>query len=199
MVAPVRPRIVSTGESATGRGELPASRVRSCLPTRTLLHVLLDSSEEQGTACCAHKDSGAVHPDTVMKGCVGPGPQASPPSLNLGFPASEVSLTASPAPRGGAHIAALAPCSVWAPSGGRWASSSHITPPGAQQVTQQSLSWFVGKPGVWGPRGCSWRACGAHWMSEDNKLSLCWSRALPFSLSDVSTKSGVGSKEGTAW
>lgn len=153
MVAPVRPRIVSTGKRATGRGELPASRVRSCLPTRTLLHVLLDSSEEQGTACCAHKDSRAVHPDTVMKGCVGPGPQESPPSLNLGFPTSEVSLTAPPAPCG-AHIAARARCSVQAPSGGRRASSSYITPPCAQRVTQQSLSWFVGKPGVWGPRGC---------------------------------------------
>ena len=125
MVAPVRPRIVSTGKRATGRGELPASRVRSCLPTRTLLHVLLDSSEEQGTACCAHKDSRAVHPDTVMKGCVGPGPQESPPSLNLGFPTSEVSLIAPPAPCG-AHIAARARCSVQAPSGGRRASSSYL-------------------------------------------------------------------------
>ena len=84
MVAPVRPRIVSTGERETGRGKLPASRVRSHLPTRTLLRMLLDSSKEQGTACCVHKDSGAVYPDTVMKGCVGPasgGPSLSEPRL----------------------------------------------------------------------------------------------------------------------
>lgn len=64
--------------------------------------MLLDSSKEQGIACCAHKDSGAVHPDTVMKGCMGPasgGPSLSEPWL----PCQRGELNSTSCPMLGPH------------------------------------------------------------------------------------------------
>lgn len=99
MVAPVGGPGLSPLAGERQGGELPASRVEEpSSPRGPFLRMLLDSSKEQGIACCAHKDSGAVHPDTVMKGCMGPWASGGPSLSEPWLPASEVSLTAPPAP-----------------------------------------------------------------------------------------------------
>lgn len=137
----------------------------------------------------------------------GQAPQASPLHSAPQLPRQRGEANSTALPMLGPQRCYGSSRSIRAASGGFWAGSSYITPPAAQRVTEQGLSWLRGEAGslecgAWGslpgghagPTRCL-RTVSSVCAAAGHRTTEILPRALPFSLGDVSTKSGVSSQE----